>query len=92
VICGSGTVNDIPLLAAPLTVTTMFPVVAPVGTGTAMLVSLQLVGVATTPLKVTVLLPCVAPNIEPSIVTVVPATPVVGVRLAIKGELAARIL
>jgi len=39
------------LLARPPTVTTTFPVVAPVGTGTTMLVALQLVGVATVPLN-----------------------------------------
>lgn len=44
-----------PLLAKPLTVTTTFPVVAPVGTGTTMLVLLQLVGVADVPLNVIVL-------------------------------------
>src|SRR5690349_14325219 len=46
-----------PLLATPETVTTTFPVVAPVGTGTEMLVALQLVGVAVVPLKLTVLEP-----------------------------------
>lgn len=46
-----------PLLATPLTVTTTFPLVAPLGTGTAMLVALQLVGVAAVPLNVTVLDP-----------------------------------
>jgi hypothetical protein len=46
-----------PLLACPLTVTTTRPVVAFAGTGTAMLVALQLVGVAVTPLRVTVLVP-----------------------------------
>ena len=51
------TVNVTPLLAAPATVTTTDPVVAPAGTGTAILVALQLVGVAAVPLKVTVLLP-----------------------------------
>ena len=46
-----------PLLACPPTVTTTLPVVAPVGTGATIEVALQLVGVATVPLKVTVLLP-----------------------------------
>lgn len=46
-----------PLLAKPLTLTTTLPVVAPLGTGTTMLVVLQLVGVAAVPLKVTVLVP-----------------------------------
>src|SRR6266436_3220149 len=40
------TVKFTPLLATPPTVTTTLPVVAPVVTGTAMLVALQLVGVA----------------------------------------------
>ncbi len=51
------TVKVTPLLACPLTVTTTGPVVAATGTGTAMLVALQLVGVAVVPLKVTVLVP-----------------------------------
>ena len=45
------------LLATPDSVTTTLPVVAPVGTGTTMLVELQLVGVAAVPLKVTTLEP-----------------------------------
>jgi hypothetical protein len=65
-----------PLLATPPTVTTTFPVVAPVGTGTAMLVALQLVGVpAAVPLNVTVLVPCVIPKFVPVIVTGVPTAP-----------------
>ena len=51
------TVKLTPLLATPPTVTTTFPVVAPVGTGATMLVALQLVGVAATPLNFTVLVP-----------------------------------
>jgi hypothetical protein len=50
-------VNATPLLATPPTVTTTFPVVAALGTGTTMLVALQPVGVAAVPLKVTVLDP-----------------------------------
>lgn len=50
-------VKSIPLLATPLTVTTTFPVVAPFGTGTARLPLVQLVGEASVPLKVTVLVP-----------------------------------
>src|SRR5438445_8225287 len=57
------TVNPTPLLATPPTVTTTLPVVAPAGTGTTMLVADQLVGVPTMPLKVTVLVPCVAPKL-----------------------------
>jgi len=51
------TVNVTPLLACALTVTITGPVVAPTGTGTVMLVVLQLVGVAVVPLKVTALVP-----------------------------------
>ena len=51
------TVKLTPLLAAPPTVTTTLPVVAPAGTAVAMLVELQLVTVAKVPLKVTELLP-----------------------------------
>jgi len=54
VVFGS-TVKLTPLLATPPTVTATFPVVAPVGTGATMLVALQPVGVAATPLNFTVL-------------------------------------
>src|SRR5437667_159268 len=73
------------LLAKPLTVTTTFPVVAPAGTGTTMLVPLQLVGVPAVPLNVTVLLPCVAPKFVPVMVTEVPAGPTVGLRPVMLG-------
>jgi hypothetical protein len=72
---GTVTVKLTPLLATPPTVTTTFPVVAPVGTGTAMLVALQLVGVPAVPLNVTVLVPCVVPKFVPVIVTAVPIAP-----------------
>ena len=39
------TVKPTPLLATPPTVTTTFPLVAPLGTGTVMLVALQALGV-----------------------------------------------
>ncbi len=51
------TVKLTPLFGCPLTVTTTGPVVAAAGTGTAMLVTLQLVGVAAVPLNVMVLVP-----------------------------------
>ena len=51
------TVKLTPLLLSPDTVTTTLPVVAVAGTGTTMLVALQLVGIAVAPLKVTVLVP-----------------------------------
>jgi hypothetical protein len=79
------TVKLTPLLAWPLTVTTTFPVVAALGTGTTMLAALQLVGVATVPLNVTVLVPCVAPNVVPLIVTDVPPLPLFGDTLVILG-------
>jgi hypothetical protein len=85
---GGGTVNVTPLLAAPLTVTTTLPVVAPTGTGTVILVSLHRLGVPATPLKVTVLAPCALPKFVPVIVTVVPTPPEVGDTLEMLGALA----
>jgi hypothetical protein len=79
------TVKDTPLLPLPPTVTTTLPVVAPLGTGAAMLVSLQLVGVAVMPLKVIVLLPWLLPKAEPETVTEVPIGPAAGERLEILG-------
>jgi len=74
-----------PLLATPPTVITTFPVVAPVGTGTTMLVALQLVGVAVVPLNVTVLVPWDAPKLAPVIVTEAPTGAEVGERLVMLG-------
>ena len=55
---GRITVKLRPLLTTVPTVTTTFPVVAPIGTFTVILVPLQLLAVpALTPLNVTVLLP-----------------------------------
>lgn len=51
------TVNGKGLLATPATVTTRLPVVAPLGTGTAILLVPQLVGIPAVPLNVTVLVP-----------------------------------
>src|SRR5215469_11572862 len=84
------TVKFTPLLTCPATVTTTLPVLAPVGTGTTMLVALQLVGVAGVPLNVTVLVPWVVPKFAPLIVTAVPTTPEVGLKLvmAIDGVVA----
>jgi hypothetical protein len=73
-----GTVKVTPLLGSPPTVTTMLPVVVPAGTGTTMLVALQLVGEATVLLNVTVLVPCVAPKFAPASVTGVPIAPTAG--------------
>src|SRR5437667_8170472 len=82
---GLVTVKVTPLLASPPTVTTTFPVVAPAGTGTTMLVADQVVGVAAMPLNVTVLVPLVAPKPVPAIVTAVATGPLVGDRLVIVG-------
>ena len=82
---GTVTVKLTPLLATPPTVTTTFPVAAPLGTGATILVALQLVGVAAVPLNVTVLVPCVAPKLAPVIVTDAPTNPDVGLRLVMLG-------
>src|SRR5258706_1431021 len=74
-----------PLLAIPPTVTTTLPVVAPLGTATAMLVAFQFAGVALVPLNVTVLVPCVEPKFVPVMVTAVPTKPEVGFRLVMFG-------
>jgi len=79
------TVKGVPLLAAPPTVTTTFPVLEPTGTGATMLAGLQLVGVAIVPLNVTVLAPCNGPKFAPEIVTVVPTVADVGLRLVMVG-------
>ena len=76
------TTKPTPLLAK---VTTTFPVVAPLGTGTTMLVAFQLVGGASVPLNVTVLVPCAAPKFVPVIVTEVPTTPEVTDKLLMLG-------
>src|SRR5579859_5226682 len=74
-----------PLLAMPPSVTTTLPVVAPAGTGTTMLLAFQLVGFAVVPLKVTVLVPCVAPKFAPDTVTEVPTGPEPGLKLVMFG-------
>jgi hypothetical protein len=82
------TVKLLPLLATLETVTTTLPVVAPEGTVTAMLVTLQLVAVAVVPLNLTVLVPCEVPKFVPVIVTEAPTAPVVGDRLVMVGDAA----
>jgi hypothetical protein len=82
---GTVTVKPTPLLATPPTVTMTFPVAAPAGTGATMLVALQLVGIAVTPLNFTVLVPCVAPKFVPAIITEVPTGPEAGFRLVMLG-------
>jgi len=82
------TVKLFPLLAVPETVTTTFPVVAPLGTVATMLFALQFVTLAVVPLNLTVLLPCVEPKPEPAMVTEAPTAPEVGDRLVIDGAAA----
>jgi len=89
---GTGTVKLTPLLARPPTVTTTLPVVAPLGTAAVMLAALQLVAVAAVPLKVTVLVPCVAPKFAPAIVTDVPTNPEDGFRPVMLGTVVAVLL
>src|SRR5439155_107790 len=72
------TVNAMPLLATPPTVTVTFPVVAPLGTVATTLVADHDDGVAVVPLNFTVLVPCVAPKFVPVIVTDAPTAPLVG--------------
>jgi hypothetical protein len=81
-------VYDSPLLVAPPTLTTTLPVVAPAGTAATMLVADQVVGDAAVPLKVTVLVPFVAPKLVPDMVTVVPTGPLAGDRLVNVGVVA----
>ena len=81
------TLNTAVLLAAPFTVTITLalPAAALLGTGATMLVALQELGVALAPPMVTVLVPCVAPKLEPAMVTDVPVAPDVGDRLLTTG-------
>ena len=79
------TVKEKALLDTPLTVTTTFPVVAPVGTVTTISVALQLFVVPRVPLKVTVLVPLLDPKLAPLIVIEAPTGPDVGERLVIEG-------
>ena len=78
------TVKVTPLLANPPAVTTTFPVEAPAGTETEMLVGVQLIPEFTsTPLKETV--PNVAPKFAPVIVTGIPTGPEAGLKLVMLG-------
>jgi hypothetical protein len=69
--------------------TTTRPLVAPLGTGTTILVSDQDVGVPTDPLNVTLLGPWLAPKPAPIIVTSVPTVPFSRAKLTICGASAA---
>jgi len=79
------TTNGTPLLTKPLTVTTTFPLLAPDGTGTPMLLLLQLVGTPARPLNVTVLVPCEAPKLAPVMVMEVPTGATTGDTLLMLG-------
>ncbi len=79
------TVKGTELLSTPFTTTRTFPVVAPNGTGTTMLVELQLVGVAGVTLNLTELVPCDAPKFVPVIVTNVPTRAALGLTLVMVG-------
>ena len=79
------TVKFDPLLLTPSANTITFPVNAPLGTVTPMLVALQLETVAVVPLKLTVPNPCVEPKFVPVIVTAAPNAPVVIERLVMLG-------
>jgi hypothetical protein len=79
------TVKLSPLLATPDTVTTTFPVVAPLGTLATMLVAVQLVADAVVVLNLSVLLPWVEPKFVPVIVTDAPTAPEVGDKLVMAG-------
>jgi hypothetical protein len=79
------TVKLMPLLVALPTTTTTLPVVAPLGTGTTMPVSLQPEGVATVLLNLTLLVPWVWPKAAPVMVTVAPIPPFAGEMLVIPG-------
>jgi hypothetical protein len=81
------TVNDMPLLAFPPTVTTTFPVVAPVGTVATIEVAPQLpMVVAVVPLNFTVLEPCAEPKFNPVIVTDAPTAADDGDKLLMLGN------
>jgi hypothetical protein len=84
---GAVTVKFTPLLTTPLIDTTTFPVVAPVGTGATIWVSLQLVVLATKPLNETelALVPTVGPKFAPLIVTTAPTGPDVGLMRVMLG-------
>ncbi len=83
---GPVTVKSTPLLATPATVTTTFPVVAPVGTGITIVVAFQVVATpAGVPLNVTVLVPCVVPKFVPVIVIGTPTAPEVWLKVVMLG-------
>ncbi len=81
----AGTAKDTPLLLPADVLTTTVPEEAPAGTTATMTDDVQLLTAATVPLNVTVPVPCVAPKLDPLIVTSDPALPWVGVSDEIDG-------
>jgi hypothetical protein len=75
IVSGGPTVKVFELLDASETVTAIGPVVAPTGTVATMVMLFQLVGVADTPLNVTVPPPCVVPKPLPYMVIKSPTAP-----------------
>ena len=92
-ILGAGTMVKLtPLLALFETVTTTFPVVAPLGTVAVILDAPQAVAVATVPLNFTVLEPWLDPKFDPLMTTDAPTAPEVGFRPEIAGAVAEAIV
>src|SRR5215475_14517277 len=86
VTCGGGTAkNTLVFPDTPPTVAKTMPLVAPLGTVAVICVSDQFTIAAFTPANFSVLEPCVAPKLEPLIVTWVPTGPLVGTRLTTVG-------
>jgi hypothetical protein len=79
--------NGTPLLGYPPTVTTTAPDAAVVGTVALMLVADHALTNAATPLKLTLLLPCVLPNAVPEMVTTCPGRPLAGLNPVISGRI-----
>jgi len=84
---GVGKIVKLPVLVmvTPLVVTETGPVAVPAGTVTVMVVAVEAVTVATTPLKDTALLVGVVLKFVPFIVTVAPTAPDEGLRLVMVG-------
>jgi hypothetical protein len=85
-ICGVGkTVKLMPLLLTPLAKTTTLPLVAPLGTVTAIELADQLLTLAAVPLNETVPVPWLLPKLLPEIVTGAPTPPEVTDKLVMLG-------
>jgi hypothetical protein len=85
-------VNCTPLLVTASSVTVTGPLVAPGGTTSVTLASLQDLVLATTPLIWTVLLPWLEPKPEPLIVTIPPTEAAGGVKLLIVGSITSNVM